>query len=92
MPEKKNPLFETQREKSGSTTLNKYLFQYHWALYKIITEHSSIPEYAVFLELHEDVIICDSLDVNKAKFDLNQVKTTNVKFNTNKLVKSKKKW
>lgn len=33
MSEKKNPLFETQREKSGSTTLNKYLFQYHWALY-----------------------------------------------------------
>ncbi|MBP1167217.1 hypothetical protein JOE44_004101 [Chryseobacterium sp. PvR013] len=90
MPEKKNPLFEAQREKSGSKTISKYLFQYHWALYKIITEHSTIPEYAIFLELHEDVIICDSLDVNKAKFDFNQVKTTNVKFNTNQLVKSKK--
>lgn len=90
MSEKKNPLFETQREKSGSTTLNKYLFQYHWALYKIITEHNSLPEYAVFLELHEDVIICDSLDVNKAKFDFNQVKTTNVTFTTNRLVKTKK--
>jgi len=90
MPEKKNPLFEAQREKSGSTTLSKYLFQYHWALYKIITEHSTIPEYAVFLELHEDVIICNSLHVNKAKFDFNQVKTTNVTFNTNQLVKSKK--
>lgn len=90
MPEKKNPLFEAQREKSGSTTLNKYLFQYHWALYKIIIEHRNVPEYAVFLELHEDVVVCDSLDVNKAKFDFNQVKTTNVRFNTHQLVKSKK--
>lgn len=90
MADKKNPLFEAQREKSGSTTLNKYLFQYHWALYKIITEHCDVPEYAVFLELHEDVIICDSLNVKAAKFDFNQVKTTNVTFNTNQLVKSKK--
>lgn len=90
MPDKKNPLFDEQREKSGSTTLKKYLFQYHWALYKIINEHQEFSEYAVFLELHEDVIICNSLDVSTAKFDLNQVKTTNVSFNTNKLVKAKK--
>lgn len=90
MPDKKNPLFDEQREKSGSTTLNKYLFQYHWALYKIISDHQEFSEYAVFLELHEDVIICNSLDVSTAKFDLNQVKTTKVNFNTNKLVKAKK--
>ena len=90
MSELNNPLFDSQREKAGSLTINKYIFQYHWALYKIITDHQDLSEYAVFVELHEDVIICNSLDVSTAKFDFNQVKTTSITFNTNQLLKKKK--
>lgn len=90
MSEVNNPLFDNQREKAGSLTTNKFIFQYHWALYKIITDHQDLAEYAVFVELHEDVIICNSLNPITAKFDFNQVKTTNVTFNTNQLLKKKK--
>lgn len=87
----KNPLFEPQREKAGPQTYDKYRYQYHWALYKVLTEHDSIKEYAVFVELHEDVVICDSLDSKEANFEFNQVKTTSKNFTTNELVKLKKK-
>lgn len=88
--EKNNPLFESQREKSGSKTFDKYSFQYHWALYRIISEHENSSEYAVIIELHEDVVISDSLDVSIAKFEFNQVKTNSSSFNTYQLVKKKK--
>lgn len=90
MTEHKSPLFTGQREKAGSETINKYLYQYHWALYQLITEHKNKDEYAVFIELHEDVVFCDSLDASKARFNLNQVKTTATAFNTYQLVKKKK--
>jgi len=86
----KNPLFDGQREKAGSQTIDKYLFQYHWALFKIINDHKPNSEYAVFIELHEDVVISNSLDSGKAKFELNQVKTTETPFSTYQLVKLKK--
>jgi hypothetical protein len=88
--DKNNPLFDSQREKSGSMTFDKYSFQYHWALYRIISEHEDLKEYAIIIELHEDVVITDSLDSSVAKFEFNQVKTTSTPFNTNQLVKKKK--
>src|SRR5690606_29193496 len=75
----KNPLLGPQREKAGSETAAKYAYQYHWALYRAIQEHIIQNEYAVFVELHEDVVICDSFDATKAKFKLNQVKATKSK-------------
>jgi hypothetical protein len=87
---KKNPLFDSQREKAGAKTFDKYSFQYHWALYRIISEHENSNEYAVIIELHEDVVISDSLDVSKANFEFNQVKTTSSSFNTHQLVIKKK--
>lgn len=90
MTNKANPLFDEQREKAGSQTIGKYLFQYHWALYKIISDHSEKKEYAVFIELHEDVVISNSLDSEKAKFEFNQIKATNTPFTTHQLVKTKK--
>jgi hypothetical protein len=91
MTDSTNPLLEPQREKSGASTMDKYRYQYHWALYKVLSEHQARKEYAVFVELHEDVVICDSLDSTKAKFELNQVKTTNKNISHNELVKLKEK-
>jgi hypothetical protein len=88
--ENKNPLFDSQREKSGAQTFDKYAFQYHWALYRVIADHDKNNEYAVFVELHEDVVISDSLDVLVAKFEFNQVKTNKTPFNTYQLVSLKK--
>lgn len=90
MKKNSNPLFDSQREKAGSQTISKYLFQYNWALYKIIKDHDKINEYAIFIELHEDVVISDSLESEKAKFSFNQIKATKTPFNTNQLVKNKK--
>lgn len=86
-----NPLLATQREKAGSETFEKYSYQYHWALYRVLNSHIETNEYAVFVELHEDVVVSDSLDATKAKFEFNQVKTIKERLNTYQLVGRKKK-
>jgi len=91
MSEAKNPFFEPQREKAGSQTKDKYNYQYHWALYKVLNEHQSRKEYAVFVELHEDVVICDSLNAEDVNIELNQVKTTAKNMSYTELTKLKKK-
>lgn len=84
-----NPLYESQREKSGSTTFSKYSYQYHWALYRVIEEHALGNEYALFMEVHEDVVIADSLDESKALFEFNQIKTNKDCFTAKSLIKLK---
>jgi hypothetical protein len=88
--ESKNPLFDSQKEKAGSQTYDKYAYQYHWALYKILSDHDKVSEYAVFVELHEDVVISTSLNSSEASFEFNQVKTSQSVFNSFQLVKKKK--
>lgn len=90
MKNNQNPLFDAQREKSGAETFEKYSYQYHWALYRIIDEHEKLNEYAVFVELHEDVVIANSLNNEKARFEFDQVKTNSASFNTYQLVQNKK--
>lgn len=85
-----NPLYDSQREKSGSETFQKYSYQYHWALYRVLVDHEKQNEFAVFVELHEDVVVSDSLDSDKATFEFNQVKTNKSAFNTYQLVQNKK--
>jgi hypothetical protein len=85
-----NPLATIQRETVGGQTYDKYQYQYHWALCRIIEEHVNGNEFAVFVELHEDVVVCDSLDATKAKFQFNQIKTNQEVFNINELTKRKK--
>lgn len=80
-----NPLFSVQREISGAVTFEKYAYQYHWALSRIIQEHNQEKEYAVFVELHEDVVFSNSLDANKAKFEFSQVKTLDKVLDSKKL-------
>lgn len=82
-----NPLLEANKEIVGSTTYSKYQYQYHWALYKILDKHTKGQEYAVFVELHEDVIIANSLEKDVARFEFNQIKTTKGKFTKEKLSK-----
>lgn len=84
-----NPLLEVQSEKAGSHTIKSYSYQYHWALYRAITEHEKDNEYAIFVELHEDVIVSNSLNKDKATFEFNQVKSDTTPLSTNKLVSLK---
>lgn len=84
-----NPLLAPQREKAGSETAADYDYQYHWALRRAIQEQGQQNEYAVFVELHEDVVVSDSLNSSAAKFQFNQIKTTNKTFTSNVLLKKK---
>lgn len=86
-----NPLFAPQKDKAGGWTFDKYDYQYHWALYEVLSKHKERKEYAVFIEYHEDVIIADSLDVDCAKFEFNQVKTINAAYTPHQLTIRKKK-
>ncbi|NKI26499.1 DUF4297 domain-containing protein [Arenibacter sp. 6A1] len=85
-----NPLLEPQREKAGSTTFGKYGYQYHLALFRIIEEHKEFNEYAVFLELHEDVVNSNSLDQSSATFDFKQFRTNKPRFTEHGLTKKTK--
>ena len=84
-----NLLFEPQREKAGSQTFSKYSYQYHWALCRVLKEHDGKKEYAVFVELHEDVVVSNSLNINNAEFEFSQVKTNQTKFTKDNIVKLK---
>lgn len=69
-----NPLLAPQREKAGANTYAKFEYQYHWALCRILDEHENSTNYAVFIELHEDVVVSSSTDQVLAQFELNQIK------------------
>lgn len=68
-----NPLYEEQRENSGSTTLAKYHYQYHWALDRALDKLSEQEQYIVFMEAHEDVVFSDSHQ-DSTNFDFFQIK------------------
>ena len=86
-----NPLAVAQREKSGAVTFEKYEYQYHWALCRVIYEHRKSNDYALFMEYHEDVVLADSLDKQKAQFEFNQIKNiVSPKYNITNLTKRNK--
>lgn len=86
----RNKLNVEQREKAGADTFSKYDFQYHWALYKAMSLTKDRMDYVVMVEMHEDVIIGDSLDGSTVKFEFNQVKTTDHKYTARNLIKQTK--
>ncbi|MDO7437016.1 DUF4297 domain-containing protein [Acinetobacter nosocomialis] len=87
-----NPLAVAQRETAGASTYGKYEYQYHWALGRVLDEHSTSSDYVVFVELHEDVVYCSSVDETKALFEFNQVKNkSTTKFTSKSLTKCSKK-
>lgn len=69
-----NPLAAAQRETAGAQTFEKYEYQYHWALCRILGAHENSEDYVVFIELHEDVVLATSTDESVARFEFNQVK------------------
>ncbi|AYY52249.1 MULTISPECIES: DUF4297 domain-containing protein [Acinetobacter] len=69
-----NPLAVPQRETAGANTFAKYEYQYHWALCRILDQHTKSQDYAVFIELHEDVVFSTSTELSKAEFEFNQIK------------------
>ena len=87
-----NPLAVAQRETAGASTYGKYEYQYHWALGRILGEHSTSTDYVVFVELHEDVIYCSSINEPKAQFEFNQVKNkSSSKYTSKSITKRTKK-
>lgn len=72
-----NPLATAQRETAGAQTFEKYEYQYHWALCRILGAHENSDDYVVFIELHEDVVFATSTDQSVARFEFNQVKNVN---------------
>lgn len=73
-PPGSNPLAAAQRETAGAQTFEKYEYQYHWALCRILGAHEDADDYVVFVELHEDVVLATSTDESVARFEFNQVK------------------
>lgn len=71
-----NPLATAQRETSGAQTFEKYEYQYHWALCRILGAHENSDDYVVFIELHEDVVLATSTNETIARFEFNQIKNT----------------
>ncbi|QZA78689.1 DUF4297 domain-containing protein [Deefgea tanakiae] len=69
-----NPLATAQRETAGAQTFEKYEYQYHWALCRILGAHENSDDYVVFIELHEDVVLATSTDESIARFEFNQIK------------------
>jgi hypothetical protein len=69
-----NPLAAPQRERAGANTFEKFEYQYHWALCRILDEHEQSTDYAVFIELHEDVVVSNSTNKLLAEFEFNQIK------------------
>ncbi len=73
----RNPLAAAQRERAGAQTFEKYEYQYHWALCRILGAHENSDDYVVFIELHEDVVLATSTDESLARFEFNQIKNVN---------------
>lgn len=85
-----NPLYIEQRETKGAETYGKYQYQYHWALYRAFQKQEKSEEYAVFVEFHEDVVLSDSLSAENAKFEFNQIKDVQKKYNEENITKIEK--
>lgn len=69
-----NPLAAAQRETAGAQTFEKYEYQYHWALCRLLGAHELSGDYVIFVELHEDVVLATSSNQSCARFEFNQIK------------------
>ena len=63
-----------QRENAGSLVPNRYKYQYHWSLAKILDLYETQDDFAMFFEFGDDVLILDSSKEPKT-LDFYQIKT-----------------
>lgn len=63
-----------QRETSGSQTSNRYDYQYHWSLLKLLEITQSFNDFLIIFEFCEDTIVLDS-SIKPENIDFYQVKT-----------------
>lgn len=63
-----------QRENAGSRTSNRYSYQHVWAFNHILELIKEKNDFVLFMELHDDVIVLDSLS-NPNNIDFYQIKT-----------------
>ncbi|MFM0040303.1 dsDNA nuclease domain-containing protein [Paraburkholderia strydomiana] len=84
-----NPLLACQREKTGPVTFDKFDYQYHWALFEMLQRYERDEVTIAFVELHEDVLLADSEDGERARFLYCQVKTTQPNWTSKKLLQRK---
>ena len=62
------------REESGSVSSDRFQYQRHWALLKLLNYHLQEPDYVFIFDYHDDVLILDS-DENPTKIKFYQIKT-----------------
>lgn len=79
-----------QREKGGSQAQDRFEFQTHWGVDKILELHRSGEDYAVAFEFHDDIVVLDGASApDKIRFF--QVKTRKGrKWSVNALTKPQK--
>lgn len=63
-----------QRENAGSLVPNRYQYQYHWSLVKMLDLYDTQDDFAMFFEFGDDILILDSV-VNPSSLDFYQIKT-----------------
>ena len=63
-----------QRESSGSSTSNRYDYQYNWSLLKLLEITKNLKDFLIVFEFCEDTIVLDSATKPKS-IDFYQVKT-----------------
>lgn len=79
-----------QREKGGSQAQDRFEFQTHWGVDKILELHRSGEDYAVAFEFHDDIVVLDAAS-SPDKIRFFQVKTSKGrKWSINDLTKPKK--
>lgn len=62
------------REKSGSSSANRFDYQKDWALCKLLQVHTKEIEYILLLEYHDDVVLITK-DNNNDEIEFYQIKT-----------------
>lgn len=83
-------LMEDPRENAGSISSNRFDFQKDWAICKLLELHEQRTDYALILDLHDDVVVLDS-SKTPLKADFYQVKTKeDKKWKLNELIRRHK--
>lgn len=93
-----NPLFVIQRENAGRLAQQKFEFQHHWGLSKVLEYYREGINFILCVEVHEDVIIglaektdeYMELTEDNTFFDFYQVKSFANKLTLNGIIKCSK--